>query len=55
MALTSKIVIPEKLPYDKANASSIFDYSKGLLDKTLRELYGKDTSPKKARVALDKW
>ena len=25
------------LPYDAANATSIFEYSKGLLGKTLRE------------------
>lgn len=52
MALTSKIVIPEKLPYDKANASSIFDYSKGLLDKTLREFAWEGYEPKKGKGSL---
>lgn len=52
MALTSKIVIPEKLPYDKANASSIFDYSKGLLDKTLREFVWEGYEPKKGKGSL---
>ncbi len=31
------VKIPSTLPYDKTSAASIFDYSKGLLDKTLRD------------------
>ena len=31
------IKIPSTLPYDKTSAASIFDYSKGLLDRTLRD------------------
>lgn len=32
-----KITIPEVLPYDKTSASSIFEYSKGILGNTLRD------------------
>ena len=28
---------PKQLPYDKFSATSIYEYSKGLLGKTLRE------------------
>lgn len=35
------------LPYDKTSAASIFEYSKGLIDKTLREFVWDDYLPKK--------
>jgi len=52
MELTSKIKVPEKLPYDKTSASSIFDYSKGLLKKTLREFVWEGYKTKKGKGGL---
>lgn len=40
------------LPYDKHSAASIFEYSKGLLGKSLRAFAREDYLPKKGRVAL---
>ena len=52
MELTSKIKVPEKLPYDKTSSSSIFDYSKGLLKKTLREFVWEGYKTKKGKGGL---
>lgn len=52
MESTSKIIVPEKLPYDKTSASSIFDYSKGLLEKTLREFVWEGYEPKRGKGSL---
>ena len=35
--MTGKSKIKSTLPYDITNATSIFDYSKGILGKTLRD------------------
>ncbi len=40
------------LPYDKTDAHSIFLYSKGLLEKTLRDFAPKDYQPRRGRGAL---
>ena len=40
-----------QLPYDKTNPISIFNYSKGLIGRTLREFIQTGYTPKKARVA----
>ena len=46
-------MIKEKtLPYDIASAESIFEYSKGLLGKTLRDFVGEDYVPKKGKGGL---
>lgn len=42
----------KKLPYDKCSAISIFEYSKGLLGKTLREFAYEDYSPKKGKGGI---
>ena len=52
MTSTSKIFVPERLPYDKTNASSIFKYSKGLLEKTLREFVWEGYEHKKGKGSL---
>ena len=44
--------IPEILPYDKADAASIFDYSKELLGHCLREFIWEGYEPKKGKGAL---
>lgn len=49
----SKIKIPEKLPYDISSASSVFEYSKGLLGKTLRDFVWEDYQPKKGKGGRD--
>ena len=41
-----------QLPYDKNNASSIFEYSKELLGRTLREFVTEDYLPKKGKGGL---
>lgn len=41
-----------KLPYDKTNPISIFDYSKGLIGKTLRDFLQKGYTPKKGKGGL---
>ena len=43
---------PSELPYDKTSATSIFEYSKGLLEKTLREFAWEGYVPKKGKGAL---
>lgn len=45
------ISCPEEnaLPYDATNAASIFEYSKGLLGKTLREFAGEGYIHKKGK------
>lgn len=48
----SKIVIPDVLPYDKKDAKSIFEYSKGLLEKTLRDFVWEGYTPPKGKGAL---
>ena len=52
MAAISKVVIPEKLSYDKTKPASIFDYSKGLLGKTLRDFVWDGYAPKKGKGGL---
>jgi DNA mismatch repair protein MutH len=47
-----KLPAPSELPYDKTSAVSIFEYSKGLLGKTLREFVGEGYVPKKGKGAL---
>lgn len=44
--------IPEILPYDKTSASSIFEYSKGILEKTLRDFVWEGYQPKKGKGGL---
>ena len=44
--------IPEILPYDKTMASSIFEYSKGILEKTLREFVWEGYQSKKGKGGL---
>lgn len=44
--------IPNGLPYDKSDAVSIFEYSKGLLGKTLREFVWEEYTVKKGKGAL---
>lgn len=41
-----------QLPYDKTNPISIFDYSKGLIGRTLREFIQKGYTPKKGKGGL---
>ena len=40
------------LPYDITNATSIFEYSKGLLGKTLRDYVWEGYMPKKGKGSL---
>lgn len=40
------------LPYDKTSATSIFEYSKGLLNKTLRDFLQEDYNPKKGKGGI---
>ncbi len=40
------------LPYDKADAVSIFEYSKGLLDRTLRDFVAEEYVPKMGKGGL---
>ncbi|MCR4774616.1 MAG: hypothetical protein K5854_09705 [Prevotella sp.] len=40
------------LPYDKTSATSIFEYSKGLLGNTLRDFVWEDYEPKKGKGSL---
>ena len=42
----------KKLPYDKCSAIRIFEYSKGLLGKTLREFAYEGYSPKKGKGGI---
>ena len=42
----------KKLPYNKYSAISIFEYSKGLLGKTLREFAYEGYSPKKGKGGI---
>ena len=42
----------KKLPYDKCSAISIFEYSKGLLGKTLREFAYEGYSPKRGKGGI---
>ena len=48
----SKLQIPETLPYDKTSAKSIFEYSKGLLEKTLRDFVWDGYVPKSGKGSL---
>ena len=48
----SKLQIPETLPYDKTSAKSIFEYSKGLLEKTLRDFVWDGYIPKSGKGSL---
>ena len=49
---SSKITIPKVLPYDKASAFSIFEYSKELLGKTLRDFVWEGYAPRKGKGGL---
>ena len=40
------------LPYDKTSATSIFEYSKGLLRRTLRNFVWENYEPKKGKGGL---
>ena len=40
------------LPYDKTSATSIFEYSKGLLGQTLRDFVWENYEPKKGKGGL---
>ncbi len=40
------------LPYDKTSATSIFEYSKGLLGRTLRNFVWENYKPKKGKGSL---
>ena len=55
-SITDKHIVnqgPAKfLPYDIKSATSIFEYSKGLLGKTLRDFVRKDYVPKKGKGSL---
>ena len=48
----SDVKMSKILPYDKTSASSIFEYSKGILEKTLREFVREDYQPKKGKGGL---
>lgn len=48
----SNIKVPEILPYDITNAASIFEYSKGLLGKTLRDFAWEGYETKKGKGGL---
>ena len=48
----TKIHLPAVLPYDKKSAKSIFEYSKGLLGKSLRDFVWEGYEPKKGKGAL---
>jgi len=48
----SKLSMNSALPYDIKDAISIFNYSKGLLGKTLRDFAPKDYKPKKGKGSL---
>ena len=48
----ASIRIPETLPYDKTSATSIFNYSKGMLGKTLRDFVWDGYEQKKGKGAL---
>lgn len=42
----------DNLPYDKSNAISIFEYSKGLLGRTLKDFANHDYKPKSGKGSL---
>ena len=48
----AKIELPKVLPYDKTSAKSIFEYSKGLLTKTLRDFVWDGYESKKGKGGL---
>ncbi len=48
----NKSYIHSKLPYDITSAASIFEYSKGLLGKTLRDFVKPGYKPKKGKGSL---
>lgn len=50
--MASKLNIPEILPYDKGSSASIFEYSKGLLGKTLRNFVWEGYETKKGKGGL---
>ena len=52
--LTMTLISKNKttLPYDITNATSIFEYSKGLLGNSLRNFAGEDYVPKKGKGGL---
>ena len=44
--------ILKELPYDKHSATSIYEYSKGLLGKSLREFAYEGYAPKKGKGSI---
>ena len=53
MDQTNKIANPiNNLSYDKTSAISIFEYSKGLLGRSLREFIKENYSPKKGKGSI---
>ena len=53
MEQTNKIANPiNNLSYDKTSAISIFEYSKGLLGRSLREFIKENYSPKKGKGGI---
>lgn len=48
----SRVKIPSVLPYDKTSPTSIFEYSKGLLKRTLRDFLWEGYEPPKGKGAL---
>ena len=48
----AKTVLPKVLPYNIKDAKSIFEYSKGLLSKTLRDFIWEGYEPKKGKGGL---
>ena len=48
----AKTELPKVLPYDIKDAKSIFEYSKGLLSKTLRDFIWEGYEPKKGKGGL---
>ena len=48
----AKIQIPTVLPYNSKSATSIYEYSKGLLGNTLRDFVWEGYEPKKGKGAL---
>ena len=48
----SEIKIPKIMPYNMYSATSVFEYSKGLLGKTLRDFVWEGYQPKKGKGGL---
>lgn len=50
--MDKNITSPDILPYDRTSAKSIFEYSKGLLNKTLRDFVWEGYEPKKGKGGM---